>query len=177
MKSIKRTLLGLLLISIFSLQGCASYKEFAYLTEEFEIPSKLFKFGYAETWQAVGKVMQKYDLAVQDQESGVFKTRWQPNTLELNFTDSFGDKDAVKEAKFKLVVNVIKGYRGSREIAKVTVFKRQLVAKDFLSGWKVVRSDGILEKSILYRIERNLNIEGRLKKIEEAKNKELESSF
>lgn len=181
MKSIKSWkhlfIISILAMLSSTLTGCASYKEFAYLTEEFEIPSKLFKFGYAETWQAVGKVMQKYDLAVQDQESGVFKTRWQPNTLEVNFTDSFGDKDAVKAAKFKLVVNVIKGYRGSREVAKVTVFKRQLVEKDFLTGWKVVRSDGILEKSILYRIERNLKIESRLKKIEEAKNKQLEASF
>ena len=63
------------------------------------------------------------------------------------------------------------------EVAKVTVFKRQLVEKDFLTGWKVVRSDGILEKSILYRIERNLKIESKLKKIEEAKNKEIEANF
>ena len=105
---------SILTMLLSALSGCASYKEFAYLTEEFEIPSKLFKHGYAETWQAVGKVMQKYDIAVQDQESGLFKTRWQPNTLEVNFTDSFGDKDAIKAAKFKLVINVIKGYRGSR---------------------------------------------------------------
>lgn len=177
MKSIKTSLWMLTLLLSFSLSGCSSYQEFAYMTEEFEIPSKLFGFGYAETWQAVGKVMQKYDLAVQDQESGVFKTRWQENTLEVNFTDSFGDRDAVKAAKFKLIVNVIKGFRGSREVAKVTVFKRQLVEKDFLTGWKIVRSDGILEKSLLYRIERNLKIESRLKKIEEAKNKELEASF
>lgn len=167
----------MLTLSLFTVSSCGSYKEFAYLTEEFEIPSKLFKFDYAQTWQAVTQVMQKYDLAVQNQEAGVIKTRWQPNTLELNFTDSFGDKDAVKAAKFKLVVNVVKGFRGSREVSKVTVFKRQLVEKDFLTGWKVIRSDGIVEKSLLYRIERVLAIESRLKKIEEAKNKEIEASF
>ena len=52
-----------------------------------------------------------------------------------------------------------------------------MIEQDFLQGWKVVRSDGILEKTILYRISRILSIEGKLKKIEEQKAKELEDNF
>lgn len=130
------------------------------------MPSQTYKADFTQTWQSALQVMQKYDLALQDQSSGVIKTRWIDNTRQLNFEDSFGGRNSVKAAKFKLVLNVVKGYRGSREVTKVSIFKRQMVEKDFLQGWKVIRTDGILEKTILYRIERNILIDNRLKRIE-----------
>lgn len=157
--------------------SCASYRQFQYVTEEFEIPTQLFKSDYAQTWQAVLQVMKTYDLEVTNQESGVIKTRWKDNTLQLNFADSFGSSDAVKAAKFKLIVNVVKGFRGSREVSKVTVYLRQMVEQDFLQGWKIVPSDSIVEKSILYRIERELKIDNKLRAIEEQRAKEAESDF
>lgn len=160
-----------------ALSGCASYKQFQYIAEEFEIPSDVYRNDYSQTWQAVLQIMQKYDLSLQNQEAGIIKTRWIDNTLELNFADSFGSRDAVKAARFKLIINVVKGFRGTREVTKVTVFKRQMVENDFLQGWKVVRSDGILEKTLLYRVERILVVDRRLKKIEEQKAKEQEANF
>lgn len=165
------------LFLLLFLHSCASYEQFQYLSEEYEIPSKVFRTDFNQTWQAVIEVMKDHDLAVQSQESGVIKTRWQDNTLSLNFADSFGSSDSVKAAKYKLIVNVTKGFRGSREVAKVTVFKRQMVEHDFLQGWKTVQSDTIVEKTLLYRIERLLKIEEKLKKIEDAKSKELEEGF
>jgi hypothetical protein len=159
------------------LAQCSSYEQFRYIAEEFEIPSEVFPFDFNQTWLGVLQVMKSYDLELQDQESGVIKTRWIDNTLELNFADSFGSSDAIKAAKFKVLLNVVKGFRGNREVSKVTVFRRQLVEQDFLQGWRVVNSDGILEKTILYRIKRNLEIAGRLKKIEDQKAKEAEANF
>ncbi len=170
---IRAALIGAML----SLSGCASYEQFRYVTEEFEIPNKVFVADYAQTWQAVLQIMAKYDLELKNQEAGVVKTRWIDNTLEVNFSDSFGGSDSVKAARFKLIINVVKGFRGNREVSKVTVFKRQLKEQDFLQGWKVVPTDGILEQSILYRVERLLAIDKRLKKIEQEKAKELEASF
>jgi hypothetical protein len=159
------------------LTQCASYEKFRYITEDFEIPTQLYKSDFNQTWLAVMQVMKKYDLELDSQDSGVVKTKWTDNTLEVNFADSFGSRDAVKSARFKLIVNVIKGFRGSREVAKVTVYKRQMIEQDFLQGWKVVPSDSILEKTILYRVHRELTIAKKLKKIEDEKAKEIEESF
>jgi|SaaInlStandDraft_2_1057019.scaffolds.fasta_scaffold142286_2 hypothetical protein len=168
----------LILACVALLQSsCGSYKQFQYIAEDFEVPSKVFKSDYSQSWQAVLQIMQKFDLATQNQEAGIIKTRWRDNTLELNFADSFGSSDAVKAAKFKLIVNVVKGFRGTREVSKITVFKRQMIEHDFLQGWKVVRSDGIMEKAILYRIQRILIIDQKLKKLEEKKAKEAEENF
>lgn len=159
------------------LTSCSSYEQFQYIVEEYEIPSQVYTFDYNQTWQAVIKIMANYDLEIKNQETGVIKTRWRDNTTELNFSDSFGTGDSVKSAKFKLIVNVVKGFKGSREVSKVTVFKRQMIEKDFLQGWKVIRSDGFQEKTILYRVGRVLALERKLKEIEEKKAKEEESSF
>jgi hypothetical protein len=154
------------------LSGCASYEKFRQVTEELEIPSRIYKADYNQTWQAVISVMRKFDIAQQNQEAGFIKTRWMDNTIEVNFTDSFGSSDAVKAAKFKLVVNVVKGFRASREVTKVTIYKRQLVEQDFLQGWKEVSPDGIMEKTLLYRIERLIAIDNKLKEIDKAREKE-----
>lgn len=152
--------------------GCASYEKFRQVTEELEIPTKVYKADYNQTWQAVIQVMRKFDIAQQNQEAGFIKTRWMDNTLEVNFTDSFGSSDAVKAAKFKLVVNVVKGFRSSREVTKVTIYKRQLIEQDFLQGWKEEPTDGIAEKTLLYRIERLIATDNKLKEIDKAREKE-----
>ena len=160
-----------------TLYGCSSYENFKYITEDLEIPTQVYRADYNKVWQEVMKITNKYPREVYNQEAGVIKTRWIDNTLELNFADSFGSNDSVKSAEFKLILNVVKGYRGSREVSKVTVFKRQRVEQDFLQGWKIIRSDGILEKSILYRLERALTIEAKLQEIEDRKTKEAEKNF
>ncbi len=167
----------LLITSLLLLSGCASYEKFRQVTEELEIPTRIYRADYNQTWQAVIQVMRKFDIAQQNQEAGFIKTRWMDNTLEVNFTDSFGSSDAVKAAKFKLVVNVVKGYRTGREVTKVTIYKRQLIEQDFLQGWKETPTDGIAEKTLLYRIERLIATDNKLKEIDQAREKEqLESS-
>ena len=162
---------------LLTLSGCASYEKFRQVTEELEIPAKVYKADYNQTWQAVISVMRKYDIAQQNQEAGFIKTRWMDNTLEVNFADAFGSSDAVKAAKFKIVVNVVKGFRSSREVTKVTIYKRQLLEQDFLQGWKEAPTDGITEKTLLYRIERLIATDNKLKEIDKAREKEqLEST-
>ena len=174
LNSVKIYLLYSITLIFFS--SCASYEKFRNITEENEIPSKMFNADYAQTWQAVISIMNKFELSVQNQESGHIKSRWMDNTLAINFTDSFGDNDAVKAAKFKLVVNVTKGYAGGKEVCKVTVFKRQLIEQDFLQGWKEIPTDGIQEKTLLYRIETLITNDNKLKEIDKLKEKEqLES--
>lgn len=141
------------------------------------MPSKIFRADFNQTWQAVIEVMKKYDIAQRNQEAGYIKTRWMDNTMEVNFTDSFGSSDAVKAARFKLVVNVVKGFRASSEVAKVTIYKRQLVEQDFLQGWKEIPTDGIMEQTLLYRIERLIDNDNKLKEIDKAREKEQLENF
>jgi hypothetical protein len=167
----------LLLMTVLLTSSCASYKQFKHMSEEFEIPYKIFKSSQDQAWQAVLQVMQHYELELKNYEAGVIKTRWIDNTLELNFADSFGRSDAVKAAKFRLIINVVKGFSSRREVSKVTVFKRQLVQQDFLHGWREIPTDGITEQTILYRINRIIKIDNQLKRIEKKESDKLEADI
>lgn len=147
------------------------------MREEDEVPTVKFKVPFDETWQAVMQIMQRYDIAVQNQVQGSIKTRWIDNTLELNWSDAFSRGDQVKSARYKLIVSVTQGHEVTHPITKVSIYKRQMVERDFLQAAKPMRSDGILEKTILYRVERILTMERELKKLQAIKARQLEESF
>lgn len=168
------TIMKLYQLIVFALlfTSCANYEKFRQITEEMEVPSRIFRADYNQTWQAVIQVMRRYDIAQQNQEAGFIKTRWMDNTMEVNFSDAFGSSDTVKAAKYKLVINVVKGYRSGKEVSKVIIYKRQLLEQDFLQGWKEAPADGIMEKTLLYRISRLVAIDNKLKEIDRAREKE-----
>lgn len=157
--------------------SCASYENFRKITEELELPSQMYKADFNQTWQAVIQVMKRFDIAYQSAEAGKLKTRWMDNTLQVNFTDAFGSADAVKAAEFKLSIIVAEGYSYGRKVTKVTIFKRQRVENDFLQGWKELQTDGIQEKTLLYRIGRLIENDNKLKEIDKAREEELLESF
>lgn len=168
-------ILSLILLTV--LVSCTSYEQYRYITEEQEMPSQVYPESFEKTWLATVQTMKKFDISLQNQESGVLKTRWVDNTQAVNFVDSFDKKNRVKSAKYKITINVEKGLKASREISKVTVYRRQLVEQDFLQGWKERPSDGIMEKAILYRIKRKLIIDRQLLKAQKEREKELIENF
>lgn len=166
-----------ILCILLTLAGCASYEKFKQITEELEIPSEIFKADFNQTWQAVIQVMKRYDIAYQNQESGKIKTRWMDNTLQVNFADAFGSSEAVKAAEFKLDITVAEGYSYGRKVTKVTIFKRQRIEHDFLQGWRENPTDGIQEKTLLYRIKTLIDNDNKLKEIDKAREKEQLETF
>jgi len=167
---------ALVLILALIISNCSSYKQFHYYSQDYETPTKVFSATFLQTWQATLQVVKKYNLYKKSKANGVIQTAWIDNTKEINFSENFGQWDSVRAAQFKLTINVIKGFRGSKEATKVTISKRQQIERGFLQGWKNLPADGILEKSILYRIGRILAIEKHLESIENQKFKEEKSS-
>ena len=121
--------------------------------------------------------MKRFDVAYNNQEAGKIKTRWMDNTLQINFTDSFGSSDAVKAAEFKLLINVAEGFSYGRKVSKVTIFKRQRIERDFLQGWKEMSTDGIQEKTLLYRIGVIIANDNKLRELDKLKEKEALENF
>ena len=166
-----------MLLSIFFMSSCASYERYRQISEELEIPAEVFNADFNQTWQAVLQVMSRFDVAYHNQEAGKAKTRWMDNTLQVNFTDSFGSNDKVKAAEFKILINVSKGFSYGRKVTKVTIYKRQRIESDFLQGWKEVPTDGIQEKTLLYRIGRSIENDNKLKEIDKAREAEALEAF
>lgn len=169
--------IAFILLIFFGLTSCASYEKFRQITEELEIPSRVYKADYNQAWQAVIQIMKKFDIAQQNQEAGVIKTRWMDNTLQVNFTDSFASSEAVKAAEFQLVLNVAEGYSYGQKVTKVTIYKRQRIENDFLQGWREVATDGIQEQTILYRLGKIIENDNYLREIDKAREQEALENF
>lgn len=167
----------ILLSFLIVLSSCASYEKYKQITEELDIPSRVYKADFNQTWQAVLQVMKRFDVAYNNQEAGKIKTRWMDNTLQVNFTDSFGSSDAVKAAEYKILINVAEGFSYGRKVTKVTVFKRQRIERDFLQGWKEIPTDGIQEKTLLYRVGIIIDNDNKLKELDKLKEKEALENF
>jgi hypothetical protein len=165
------------LLALILMTSCTSYEKYRQVTEELEIPTQIFKSDFNQTWASVIQVMKRFDISHSNQESGKVRTRWMDNTLQVNFTDSFGGNDAVKAAEFQLLVNVAEGFSYGRKVTKVTIYKRQKIEQDFLQGWKEVPTDGIQEKTLLYRIGVKITNDNKLKEIDKAKEKEQLENF
>ena len=145
-----------------------------FLTPEKAIEARATEIQYVKDKEVWNKISRR---EAQAKDWTVIKTRWIDNTKALNFVESFASSDKIKAAKFKITLNVVKGYSGTREVSKITIYKRQLIEQDFLQGWKEQHSDGIMEKTILYRVDRKLWIDNKLKEIDKLKEQEQLNSF
>ena len=122
---------------------------------------RVFFASYDLVWRAAHAVI-KYPIAVDNQDTGVLETEyikgidgWLPP--ESKAPPSSGNR-------YKITLLFAKGKTDGREATRVTIDKRIEVLKDFFSEPEQVESDGLEEKIIFYRIERELVINEALKK-------------
>ena len=108
--------------------------------------------------------LTKYPMKINDVDACIFETAyirgdkaWVSPSVE---TESSGGQ------RYKLTIKIIKGKNASGEPAtKVTILKRAEIQRDFFSEFQKQPSDGLEEKSMMYRIERELAVEKALKKV------------
>lgn len=153
------------LVSILFLGvGCASLDSPTNPTSSKQIVavSKLFPYSYESVWRAA-QLSVKYPIAVNSIDTGVLETDW------IKAVDGFENPAASKDMKsfgfkYKIILNISKGKNESRPIVRASVTKKIELQRDFFSETEAFNSDGLEEKAILYRIERELVIEDAIKK-------------
>lgn len=163
---------------ILVLTSCSSYDKFKKEADEFEIPSIIINADLQRSWAAVVSTMKRFEIEQQNMDSGVIRTKWIDNTLSVNFTDSFGTTDKIKAARFKMLISVSSASTNkSRPQTKITIYKRQLVENDAFQGWKEVETDYITEKTLLYRIQRVVSMDGTIDKLQKEKENRMIKNF
>lgn len=159
--------------------GCMSAYKKSVGGDTARVFNRIYLTEYNTAWQAVLDSIKSLRLDVSNREGGFVQTRWQDNTTEKNFIDSFGTADAFLKAQYRLRLTVAKGFFNGKPSVKVTVQKEQLVQRDVLEGWRPVESDEVDERTLLYRIGRLISIRTRLARMEEERTKKAmeETSF
>ena len=163
-------LLGLI-ISILLVSGCGSQVLQPESTEEIlerSSQQKLYYAPYDEVWKAAHSVI-KYTIAAENQDFGVIETDY--IKAVDGWLPPFRTRPQYPSSRYKLVLTFAKGKKGeAQESVRLTIEKKIEVFKDFISEVKTVNSDGFEEKTIFYRIERELIIAKALKKASENPN-------
>ncbi len=122
----------------------------------------VFVGSYDSIWRATQLAVQKYSIKINNYELGVIETE----AIDANrgWTNPFDAKKGHSSILYRLVVKVIKGRREGKQAHKVKVLKEISRARDFFSDDESLPSDGWEEVAILYRIQRELEIELALQK-------------
>jgi len=152
-----------------SLSACALFEE-RNAPQTFYGPREQVYFAnFEEVWRAVNLVLQPYPLRISNMDQGVLETDnirgykvWGP---------PYKSDVASTGESYHLTIRVVKGNLERRAATKVTIVKDTEVQVDFFSDPKNVPSDGLEEKTILYRLGREIQIERALAKVQKQKNR------
>ena len=125
------------------------------------IHQKIFYFPYDNVWRAA-QLALKYPIAVNNMDHGVLETDF--IKADDGFISPSEEKQPSSGIRYKISMILAKGRVEGREGIRVTIQKTIERRRDFFSDTEALVSDGLEEKSIFYRIERELIIDEALKK-------------
>lgn len=129
---------------------------------------RVFQYPYDSVWRA-SQLALKYPIAVNNMDNGTLETEW------VKAIDGFQAPTAEKEPssgiRYKISLTLVKGRLDGKESVRVTMNKRVEKQRDFFSDPEAIESDGLEEKILFYRIEREVVIDEGLKKATANSNK------
>jgi hypothetical protein len=147
----------------FILCSCKTLREGITPPEELvkkQSRQKIFLAAYDDVWRAAHTAL-KYPIANENQDTGVIETDF------IKSQDGFippETKAPSSGLRYKIFMYFAKGRTQGKESVRVTVDKRIEKLRDFFSDAETLSSDGLEEKLLFYRIERELLIMKGLKK-------------
>ncbi|KYG67873.1 hypothetical protein AZI87_00940 [Bdellovibrio bacteriovorus] len=159
----KKILVLLVILTGCTLFGCSLFdkKPSAHQRMGQINKQKVFYASYDSVWRAAHAVL-KYPIAQENQDTGVIETEyikgldgWLPPNEQ---------RPPSSGIRYKLIMTFAKGTTQGRESTRVTIDKRMEILRDFFSEPEPMESDGLEEKIIFYRIERELVINEALKR-------------
>jgi hypothetical protein len=160
---IRSLTLASLLVSVFFSNGCST----APVTKNSErvlrenTNQRVFYFPYDSVWRAA-QLALKYPIAVNNMDNGILETDF-IKALD-GFTAPHETKRPSDGIRYKITLSLARGRVDGRESVRVNIIKTLEKKRDFFSEPESLESDGLEEKVIFYRIERELIVEEALKK-------------
>ena len=148
-KSYKHLFLGMLSI----LWGCSLLEP---PLEMKVLPSKVYYSSYKKGWTAMQRAMGNYPLLKNNRSQGLIETDWLKVGQAWN--PPF-EKFYSSAVKYRLILKVVRGSRKGVDILRVTIHKEILKGEDFFKEPKTLVSDGLEERSLLYRIDREIKLD------------------
>jgi hypothetical protein len=153
------------LVTIFflTLNGCALFEDRKGPITFFGPREQVYYATYEEVWRASNLVLQSYPLKVSNMDQGLLETD-AIRGLKVWTPPYKNEGSATAGESYKLTLKILKGGLNGKSATKVTVLKDDSIQHDFFSDPRPIPSDGLEEKSLLYRIGREIQTERALNK-------------
>ncbi|WP_413586897.1 hypothetical protein [Bdellovibrio sp. HCB274] len=146
-----------------SLLGCSLFDKRPSTNQQMAKFNKqrVFFAPYDTVWRAAHAVI-KFPIAQENQDTGLIETEY------IKGIDGWLPPDVNKPPssgiRYKLIFTFAKGTADGRESTRVTIDKKMEILRDFFSTPESIESDGLEEKILFYRIERELVVMDALKR-------------
>lgn len=159
------TVLSLLMMGLSS---CALFEERGGPPKYYGPREQVYFANFEEVWRSVNLVLQPYPLRVSNMDQGVLET----DMIRGNRVWSlpYKTESMMNGESYRLTIRVIKGALEAKSATKVTIVKESSLQRDFFSDPRPLPSDGMEEKTVLYRIGREIQIERALAKAQKKQN-------
>lgn len=122
---------------------------------------QVFFAEYDVVWRAA-QLAVNYPISINNMESGVLETDY-IRAVE-GFLPPYQEQESSNGLRYKITLTLTKGKVDGKTAVRVTIIKTLEKKRDFFSDPEAVPSDGIEERTIFYRIGRELQIDEGLKK-------------
>lgn len=161
MKS-RTSLVTLLIFSSLQL-GCALFDSNSNEAQDLREPViDVYDASYDETWRALQKAFSRYPIRLNNSDTGELETdiikpdqMWQPPHKKIKYSPG---------QRYYIRVLATKGFGPNKKVStRVSIEKVMTIDRDFFSGSERQASDGLEEKSLHYRVQRELTIERAVK--------------
>lgn len=125
------------------------------------IYQKVFYSPYDNVWRAA-QLALKYPIAINNMDHGLLETEF--IKADDGYMTPGVEKVPSSGIRYKISMIIAKGRVEGREGVRVTINKQIEKKRDFFSDSEQLTSDGMEEKVLFYRMERELIIDEGLKK-------------
>lgn len=137
-----------------SLTACVTTPQ---LSPKGEPISQIFLGDYEQIWRASQKALARYPIRVNNSDTGLLQTDYIRGSKA--YSPPFDRKTFSSGYRHQISLRLAKGSAQGRSAVKVSVTKAPELQRDFFSTATSLESDGVEELVILYRIQRELDLE------------------
>lgn len=148
---------GLLTAILLFSCGCALFEDRSRPPMVYGPREQVFYAEFDEVWRAVNLVLQPYPLRVSNMDNGTIETDLIRG--DRVWESPFDVSRSISGSAYHLVIRVVKGRLDGKAATKVIIQKESQLQSDFFSEPRPTPSDGMEERTILYRIGREVQIE------------------
>ena len=162
-----RLIFKLFFFSILA-SGCALFADNREPPTFFGPREQVYFASFNQVWRATQLALQKYPIRVNNLDLGILET----DAIKGNKVWAPPHRKRTSGGLSSwLSVRVVRGFSDGHPSVRVTLIKKLEKKKDFFSNTKKLPSDGLEEKSIFYRIRRELLIDRALERAQKKMNR------